>query len=242
MGKSTSAVNLAAALALDGHRVLLIDTDTQGQAAGMLGVKLDTSQSYTLADVLDGSRQPSETIISARENLDLLAGGADLARAAREIARRDFGAEYMLSEALTDFASGYDVTLVDTSPGWDALSANVLFFATEVLAPVSLDALALDAFARFVQRIADVQRYRQALQLRYVLPTHYDRRIRAPGEVLNHLKAFTEGQSLTLLPAIRYSVRLSEAPGHGQTIFEYAATSTGAIDYAAAARALLQTT
>lgn len=262
VGKSTTAVNLAAALAASGRRVLLVDTDTQGQTAAMLGLRGTDAPAFGLADVLAGDVPPADAVATARPStaplleaggasgrLDLLAGGPALAGAAREITRRDFGAEHVLAEALAGFAAGYDLAILDTAPGWDALSANVLFFASELLAPVALDSLALEAFAAFVRRVEDVRRYRPGLALRYVLPTLYDRRIKAPGEVLGHLRTFTAADTggkgapgaPILLPPVRYSVRLAEAPAHGQTVFEYAPGSSGAEDYAEAARLILET-
>jgi chromosome partitioning protein len=133
-----------------------------------------------------------------------------------------------LSEVLAPLESHYDFVILDTAPGWDALTVNVLFFAREVLAPISLEILTLQGLVDFEQGLAGIQRYHQALSLKYILPTFMDRRVRKSGEILAQLQ--NHYGELLCMP-IRYNVRLSEAPGFGQTIFEYAPRSAGAQDY-----------
>jgi chromosome partitioning protein len=224
VGKTTTAVSLAAGLAGRGHRVLLIDSDTQGQSARMLGCQPEAG----LADLVGGAATPEPAAHLARENLWVLAGGKALAGLKRDIARRDFGGEQTLAEALAPLDDQYDFAIIDTAPGWDALTVNVLFYATEVLAPVSLEILTLQGLLDFSRSLAAIQKYRPQLALRYILPTFYDRRVRKSEEILAQLQShFGE---LVCSP-IRYNVRLSEAPGYGQTIFEYAPSSPGAEDY-----------
>lgn len=233
VGKSTSAVNLAAGLALAGLQVLLVDTDTQGQASRCLGQRPEAG----LAQVLAGDLQPQRAIVQARERLWLLAGGRALSGAKREIDRRAFGAEQVLAEALAPLEGQYDFVILDTAPGLDSLGVNVLFYAEEVLAPVSLEVLTLQGLVDFQQNIQAVRKYHKELELRYVLPTFLDGRVKKSQEILEQLKAHY-GQ--LLCQPIRYSVRLSEAPGYGQTIFEYAPGSTGAQDYQALTERILQ--
>lgn len=224
VGKTTTAVSLAAGLAQTGKRVLLVDTDTQGQAAAALGCRA----SVGLAEVLSEASPVSRALVTAREHLWLLIGGSALAGVTRVIARQEFGGEQTLSRALAPLADQYDYVLLDTAPGWDAMTVNVLFYATEVLAPVALEVLALQGLGEFVQRLSSIQRYRPELTLRYVVPTFLDRRVSKSQELLEQLESH---YSPALCPAIRYNVRLSEAPGFGQTIWEYAPASTGARDY-----------
>lgn len=224
-GKTTTAVNLAAGLALAGHSVLLIDFDTQGQVSRALGVNPE----FGLADVIAKKATPDQAIGEARDGLHVLAGGPALAGVKRLIARKDFGAELTVSDALEPVEGRFDWVILDTAPGWDSLTINALFYATEVLAPVSLEVLALQGLAQFHKSLQRVQQYHEKLTLRYVLPTFLDRRVSKSEEILEQLRCYY-GQ--LLLPAIRYNVRLSEAPGHGETIFEYAPKSAGAHDYA----------
>jgi len=226
VGKTTTAVNLAAGLALTGQRVLLIDVDTQGQAGKMLGC----APALGLAELAAGNATPDQAITPARDNLWLLAGGKALAGLKMLITRKEFGAERTLSEALAPLDDQYDYVILDSAPGWDALSVNGLFYAREVLSPVSLEVLTLQGLSDFTQNLASIQRYHTGLQLRYVVPTFYDRRVKKSAEIFTQLQAYYSGQ---VCAPIRYNVRLSEAPGYGQTIYEYAPASIGAEDYAA---------
>lgn len=224
VGKTTTAVNLAMGLARAGYKVLLVDADTQGHVAKALGVMPETG----LTEVISGERDPIDAVTEARDNLWLLAGGRGLAGVKRVIARREFGGEKMVADALASLDKYYHFGIVDTAPGWDALSVNVLFYAREVLSPVSMEILTLQGFIQFTKSLAAIQKYHEALQLRYILPTFVDRRVKKTDEILAQLQNYYKQR---LCEPIRYNVRLSEAPGYGQTIFEYASNSPGAQDY-----------
>lgn len=223
VGKTTTAVNLSAALALTGRRVLLIDTDTQAQAGKALGLRPE----HGLADLMLGHADFAAAAIEARPNLHLLAGGHRLAAVKQVIAEADMRQEETLSAAVQPYATYYDYVILDTSPGWDNLQINVLFFAQEILTPVNLEVLSLDGLIEFTHRIEDVRRYHN-VALRYVLPTALDRRVKQTAEIMPQL-AVHFGERVC--EPIRYNVRLSEAPAHGQHIFEYDPQSNGAQDY-----------
>jgi cellulose biosynthesis protein BcsQ len=229
VGKTTTAVNLAAALAMDGRRVLLIDADTQGQAAYALGV----SPTVGLPELVDGSATPEAALFPARENLTLLSGGKGLAGLKRLITRKDFGGERTLDDALSPLDPLFDVVVVDCAPGWDALTVNVLFYVREVLAPVALEAMSLQGFSEFLRSFAAVSRFRPELSLSYIVPTFLDKRVRGPAALGEELAALYPDR---ICPAVRYNVKLSEAPAAGKTIFEYAPRSPGAKDYRELAR------
>jgi chromosome partitioning protein len=129
------------------------------------------------------------------------------------------------------------MVILDSAPGWDALTVNLLFYATEVLAPVSLEVMTLQGLADFIHSLAAIQKYNPDLKLQYVLPTFFDRRVKKSGEILEQLRLHYPAQ---VCPPVRYNVRLSEAPGYGQTIFEYAPASTGAGDYRLLTERILQ--
>jgi chromosome partitioning protein len=224
VGKTTTAVNVAAGLALAGRRTLLVEVDTQGQAARALGLK----PTVGLSELITGRASPEEAIVPARDRLWLLAGGRDLAGVKHQISRTEFRAEQTLSEALAPIGAAYEYAILDTGPGWDALTVNALFYASEVLSPVSLEIMTLSSLIEFRQNVVAIQRYHAQLELRYILPTFLDRRVRKSGEILQQLhSAFGSA----VCAPIRYSVKLSEAPGFGQTVFEYAPKSPGAEDY-----------
>lgn len=233
VGKTTTAVNVAAALALAGKRVLLVDVDTQGQVGKALGC----APLAGLAEAAAGEVPLPDAIAPTRERLDLLAGGRGLANLKRLITRKDFGGEQTISETLVPLAGAYEFVILDTAPGWDALSVNALFYAEEVLSPVSLEVMTLQSLLDFTQSLAAIQKYHPSLQLRYVVPTFLDRRVRKSDEILAQLSGHFGSR---LCEPVRYSVRLSEAPGYGQTIFEYAPHSPGADDYRRLAERILQ--
>lgn len=224
VSKSTSSVSIAHGLALKGRRVLLCDLDDQGQDSFLLGV----TPKLGLADVLNEDVSIKDALFEARPNLFILAGGKALAGAKRTIGRKDYGAEQTLSDALQSIEGEFDYVLLDTSPSWDTLTINALFFAKEVLTPVSLEALTLNSLVEFVKSIESVKRFNAQLVHKYVLPTFYDGRVKKSNEILAQLKKHFSGQ---ICDPIGYNVRISEAAGFGQTIFEYAPKSPGAKDY-----------
>ena len=230
VAKTTSCVNLGAGLALLGYRTLLIDCDTQGQVSKSLGVQAGEG----LGELLQGEAGLGDVQIEARENLFVIAGGS-LSGAKRLISRRDMRSELVLSEALEGL-EGYDFVLIDTAPSWDVLNVNCLFYVGELLIPVSMEALALQGVGDLVSRVEQVQQYREDKILqRAIIPTFYDGRVSKSAEILEQLERYFPG---AVWPIVRYNVKLSEAPGFGQHIFEYAKRSNGAADYARLAKRL----
>lgn len=224
VGKSSTACHLAHGLALAGQRVLLVDTDTQGQCGFFLGV----TPSSGLAELVLEETSPEEALIEARENLWLLSGGRGLAGVKRLISRQEVGGEQTLKEALGSLDGQFDFVLLDTSPGWDALTISALFYCQEVLSPVSLEVASILGLREFTKSLEAVQKYHKKLSLTYVLPTFMDGRVRKSEEILAQLLAHYREK---VCEPVHYSVRLSECVGYGQTAFEYAPGSSGASDY-----------
>ncbi|MBU0680337.1 MAG: zinc-ribbon domain-containing protein [Proteobacteria bacterium] len=224
VGKTTTAVNLAHGLSLAGYKVLLIDTDTQGQSAFMLGAK----PSAGLTELVTNELAPEECLFQAREDLWLLAGGKSLAGVKRVIDRKDFGGEMTLAEKLAPLEDQFDYVIVDTSPGWDPLIVNVLFYVTEILIPVSLEVMTLQGLVEFLKSISSIQKYQPELGLKYILPTFLDKRVKSTSGILHKLEELYGDHVCT---PIRYNVRLTEAPAYGQSIYEFAPGSNGANDY-----------
>jgi len=230
VAKTTTCVNIGAGLALAGYRTLLVDCDTQGHVTKSLGVQAGEG----LAELVQGDADLRDVQIEARENLFVIAGGGALSGVKRLISRRDMRSELVLSEVLGGLR-GYDFVLLDTAPSWDVLNVNCLFYVDEILIPVSMEVLALQGIGDFLSRVNQVQHYREDLLIRSIIPTFYDGRVRKSAEILEQLERHFPG---AVWPAVRYNARLSEAPGFGQHIFEYAKKSNGAADYARLAERL----
>jgi chromosome partitioning protein len=224
VGKSTTSTNLAAGLALAGSKVLLIDTDTQGQDSFMLGVKPKAG----LTELVTGELSLEECLTKARDNLWMLAGGKALAGVKRIIGRKDYGGENTISEALKPVETIFDYVIIDTSPGWDPLTVNVLFYVEELLIPIALEIMSIQGLSEFLKSISSIQKYRPELSLKYVLPTFQDKRVKKTSRLLYKIEKIYGNR---LCQPIRYNVRLSEAPAFGKTIFEYAPGCNGALDY-----------
>jgi len=224
VGKTTTSVNLSAGLALAGYKVLLVDTDTQGQSSYILGTKPRAG----LTELLTKELSPEECIIRVRKNLWLLSGGKSLAGVKRIIDRKSFGAEWTVSEALKGLDHRYDYVIIDTAPGWDQLNVNVLFYATEVLVPVALEVMPLQGLAEFMKSLGSIQKYRKEIVLKYIVPTFMDTRVKGPEAIYTQLKKLYPEYICT---PIRYSESLSEAPSYGKSIFEFAPGSTASADY-----------
>ena len=225
VGKTTTAVHIAAALSMADYKVLLIDTDTQGPCSKYFEVDPE----YSLSDVIEGNVPARQAIVEVWDSLDFLAGGPDLVGTQRLIAREmPHKSPYMMKTALEPIDGTYDLVIIDTAPGYNELTVNVLFYAGETLIPVSMEALAVSGSAAFMQEVEDIKEYTD-LEVKYIVPTVYDRRVNKSDEILGQLKdAFGD---LVTMP-IGYDVSLSEAPAWKKTVYEYAARKRGALDYA----------
>ncbi|MCG8684714.1 MAG: AAA family ATPase [Desulfobacterales bacterium] len=226
VGKTTTSVNLGAGLALAGNKVLLVDTDTQGQSSYILGKRPTAG----LTELLTKELPAEDCLVEARKNLWILSGGKSLAGVKRIIDRKSFGAEYTLSEALKPLDRQFDYILIDTSPGWDQLIVNVLFYAREVLVPVALEVMPLHGLSEFIKSLGAIQKYRNEIQLKYIVPTFLDMRIKGPQNLYDQLQKLYPQHLCT---PIRYNESLAEAPSFGKTIFEFAPGSNASEDYRA---------
>jgi chromosome partitioning protein len=231
VGKTTTAVNLAHGLALAGHRVLIVDCDTQGQTAKFLGVAppFGLYEFITGKDPQGGSVTKKDTLFPARENLWILAGGINLVELKNWLGEQPRDTrQTVLAQTLVPRDGALDYLIFDCAPGWDVLSVNILMAATEVLCPVALQGPALEGLKTFFGYLMSAQRMNRELQLRYVLPTMFDRRTRHSNEIYDVLRRLFCKQ---ICEPIHYNVRLTEAPSSGKSIFEHSRHAAGAMDY-----------
>jgi chromosome partitioning protein len=229
VGKTTTAVNLAACLAEAGFEVLLIDMDPQANASSGLGVRADDSR-RTSYGVLGGAASVAEATVSTPvEHLSLIPASRDLAGAVVELADGD-GNEFVLEYALTARLDAYDFVFIDCPPSLGVLTINSLVAAREVLIPVQSEYYALEGLAQLLDTVALVQEHLNAeLRILGVVVTMYDGRTRLGREVAGEVREnLPQHVFETVIPR---NVRLSEAPSHGVPISRYDATCAGSDAY-----------
>jgi chromosome partitioning protein len=239
VGKTTTAVNLAHDLTLQGKRVLLVDCDTQGQVAKFLGVAPAHGlyEFITGRDELGNSVGKTEAIHQARDNLWILDGGIKLVELKYWLGEQPRERRHaLLRKALVPKGDNLDFLIFDCAPGWDILSVNILMAVDEVLCPVALQAPALEGLKTFFKYLVSAQKLNTPLGLKYILPTLFDRRTRQSFELYNKLKRHFAKQ---ICHPIRLNVRLSEAPAAGKSIFEFDPRASGASDYHKLTRRLI---
>jgi chromosome partitioning protein len=228
VGKTTTAVNLAAALARAPKRVLLVDLDPQGNATMGSGVdKREVQVSST--DVLLEERHARDAIVRAPEEFALLPGNIDLTAAEIELMSED-GREMRLKRALDPLRGDYDFILVDCPPALSLLTLNALTAADAVIVPMQCEYYALEGLSALLETIEAIRRrLNPALEIEGVLRTMFDVRNNLANAVSAELVAhFGDKVFRTIVPR---NVRLAEAPSHGQSIVAYDHGSRGAVAY-----------
>jgi len=247
VGKTTTTVNTAAALAALGKRVAVIDLDPQAHLTIHLGVEPQslTTGSY---EVLTQSADFAQSLMMVRPNLWLLGANINLVGAETELVSV-VGREIILREAMLACAEQFDFCLIDCAPSLGLLSLNALAAAQEVLIPLQPHFLALQGFGKLLQTVDLVnKRINQDLKVTGVVLCMFDTRASLPNEVRADIEQFLENARGTgsawseaqVLPTfIRRNIKLAEAPSYGQTIVEYDPACNGAIDYRNVARFFL---
>ncbi|MDQ4076726.1 MAG: AAA family ATPase [Chloroflexota bacterium] len=237
VGKTTTAVNLGAALAASGRRVLLIDLDPQANATSHLGYRRDEIERSVYNVLVGRSSVRDATVHTTRLQLDLLPAITELAGAEVEMVGM-LAREQLLRKALRQVTDRYDYILLDPPPSLGLLTVNALTAAHGVIVPVQAEYLALEGLSQLINTLDLVQeQLNPELEMVGLLVTMYDARTNLAADVESELrKHFPEKVFDTHIPR---NVRLSEAPSHGSTIFELDPRSMGAEAYAALAREFL---
>lgn len=223
-GKTTTSVSIAAGLAARGLRVLLVDTDSQGNVGVSLGVKADR----TLYHVLVMGMRPMDAAVSVRTNLDVLISNETLAAAELYLAGRQ-NRDRILRERLASAFDHYDVLVLDCSPSLSLMNQNALVVADGIVVPVACDFLSLVGVRQVIKTVKNVNSLlHHPVQIHGVLPTFYDARARICRDAVETMR---EHFGDRVLPPIRQGTRIKEAPAQGKTIFEFAPESNAAEDY-----------
>ena len=247
VGKTTTTVNLAAALALAGKRVCVIDLDPQAHASTHLGVEPDGTGA-SLYDVLVSNKPLAEVRRSVGDNLSLIPSDINLAAAEVELAGI-VGREVILREAMAQDQAEVDYVLMDCGPSLGVLTLNALAAADEVFIPLQPHFLALHGLSKLLETTALVaRRINPKLVVSGVVVCLYDAATKLAQEVVTDLSAFLEKGRGANVPwanckvfdtRIRRNIKLAECPSFGRSVFGYAPKSSGAADYAALANEVL---
>jgi chromosome partitioning protein len=244
VGKTTTVVNLAAALANAGLRVLVIDLDPQGHLTTHLGVNPDQIQNGSYR-VLTQSAPAEAEMLLVRLNLWLLPANINLVGAETELVSI-VGRETILREALAPVENDFDYCIIDCAPSLGLLTLNALAATNEILIPLQPHFLALQGLGKLLQTVSLVnKRINPELKVKWVLLCMFESRASLPNEVKADIEQFLSSARNTncawsqaeILPVyVRRNITLAEAPSYGQTIFEYEPSCNGAVDYLTVAR------
>ena len=238
VGKTTTTVNLASALAYQGNKILLIDSDAQGNATSGLGIAKGSVEN-SIYDVLINEVSIKDAVVSSsRENLSVVPATISLAGAEVELTSISHR-EQKMKEAIQPIRNDYDYIFIDCPPSLGHLTINAFTSADSVLIPVQSEYYALEGLSQLLNTIQLVQKHFNAgLKIEGVLMTMYDARTNLSNEVVEEVrKYFGQAVYSTLIPR---NVRLSEAPSYGQSIIDYDIRSRGAEVYLELAKEVLE--
>ncbi len=238
VGKTTTAINLAASLAALEKSVLIVDADPQANATS--GIGIDTRQiRSTIYDCLIDGKEPGEALMSCEvENLSIIPSNIDLVGAEIEMLDRP-EREKILKVVLNKIRDRYDYILIDCSPSLGLLTVNSLTAADSVIIPVQCEYFALEGLGKLLNTIKIIQsNLNPALEIEGFLLTMYDARLRLSNQVADEVNKHF--QQMVFKTIIQRNIKLSEAPSFGQPAILYDADSRGTVNYLSLGRELIE--
>lgn len=238
VGKTTTAINLSAALAEAGQKVLVVDFDPQSNATSGFGIEAD-SEYPTIVDALFEGTKPKDCIVrDIRPNLDIICGDISLSSLEAEFEGKQ-NKEQLLKDVIDKVKDNYDVIIIDCPPSVGVINVNAIVAAESVLIPVQCEYFSLEGLTQVMEVIDLVkQNMRTGLKIEGILFTMYDGRTKLAQDVVREVSEnLNERIFKTLIPR---NVRLAEAPSNGMTIFQYEPSSPGAEAYRKLAAELLE--
>lgn len=238
VGKTTTAVNLAASLGVLENKILLIDADPQANASSSLGVDVESVEVGTY-QLLEHAVKAHDAIVSTETpNLDIVPAHIDLVAIEIELVDQK-NRESMLRKVIRDLKELYDYIIIDCAPSLGLLTLNALTAADSVIIPIQCEYFALEGLGKLLNTIKSVQKLHNTdLEIEGLLLTMYDSRLRLSNQVVEEVRKHFD--QMVFKTIIQRNVRLSEAPSYGESIINYDAGSRGANNYLSLAEEIIK--